>query len=249
MNALHALLAACLLAIAPFARAPLAAEARIAVAANFTQTARALAPLFHAASGHSLKISHASSGKLATQIMQGAPFDVFLSADVGHAARVEKAGFAVPGSRVVYASGRLALYSRDDQAFEDGETWLKRNAFRRLAIANPKTAPYGLAARQTLKHLGIWRMLRTRLVRGESVAQAFQFVATGNVDAGLVAMSQIKNRHGARWQIPESYHAPIEQAAVLLKHGARNPAARAFLDFLLGDSARALIESQGYALE
>lgn len=233
------------------ARLP-AEEVSIAVAANFTDATREIAARFEQATGHTAKISYGSTGKLYSQIENGAPYEVFLAADTQRPIKAEDAGLAVPGSRFVYARGRLVLWSAQEHLLDDGEAYLKTAAFRHLAMANPGTAPYGLAAQQVMEHLGLWSSLQPRLVRGDSIAQTFQFVVTGNAEAGFVAWSQVKGwkkTTGSTWQIPTSHYAPIEQSAVLLQNGATNPAAKAFLDFLRGDSARQVIEGFGYGVE
>lgn len=229
-----------------------AEEARIAVAANFTAVTRHLAPLFEQATGHTTRISYGSTGKLYSQIENGAPFDLFLAADTDRPIKAEAEGLAVHGSRFIYASGKLVLWSVNHDAFESGESFLKQGKFAHVAIANPPTAPYGLAARQVMEHLGIWQALQPRLVRGDSIAQTFQFVATGNAGIGFVAHSQIiawQGIPGTTSEIPSDYYAPIDQAAVLLKRGENNPAALAFLAFLKRDSTRAVIEGFGYGVE
>ncbi len=226
-----------------------AGEARVAVAANFLGGLRDLAPAFTAASGHRLKISAGSTGKLYAQIRNGAPFDVFLAADAERPLRLEREGLAVAGSRFTYAVGRLVLWSPRPGRFDDGLAWLRAGEFRRIALANPATAPYGRAARQFLEGHRLWRALSARLVRGESVAQAFQFVATGAVDAGFVALAQLRSgvvKDGSRWPVPARFHDPIEQQAVLLARGTANPAARAFLDFLRAPATRERIAAAGY---
>lgn len=228
-----------------------AASLHIAVAANFTDATRELIPLFEKASGHTVKASFGSTGKLYAQIQHGAPFEVFLAADAARPQKAEAAGLAVRGTRFTYARGRLALWSPDPQRFRDGQAYLKGQGFRRLAMANPKTAPYGLAARQVMQHLGIWQSARTRMVRGDSIAQAFQFVASGNTDAGFVAYAQVKGwqgKAGSLWLIPQADYAPIEQQAVLLNKGKGRAAARAFLEFLQSAAARQVIERYGYGL-
>lgn len=229
-----------------------AGEVRIAVAANFTNVSRKIAPLFEKISGYRTRISYGSTGKLFAQIENGAPFDVFLAADSQRPIKAENEGLAVSGTRFIYARGKLVLWSAKHDAFADGESYLRKSAFRHLAIANPKTAPYGLAAQQVLAHLGIWQVIQPRLVRGESIAQTFQFVATGNAEVGLLAWSQVrawKKDPGTTWIIPAQDYAPIEQAAVLLKRGKDNPAAQAYLAFLRSAVARRLIEDAGYAVK
>jgi len=229
-----------------------AAELSIAVAANFTDVTREIVPLFEKATGHQVKVSFGSTGKLFSQIEHGAPFELFLAADSRRPMRAEAQGLAVAGSRFTYARGKLALWSSTTKAFSDAEAYLRAGNFRRAAIANPKTAPYGLAAQQVMQVLGIWSSLKGKLVRGDSIAQTFQFVASGNAEVGFVALSQVRawhNSEGTAWEIPQDYYAPIEQQAVLLTKGETNPAASAFLDFLKGDAARDVIAAYGYGVE
>ena len=230
-----------------FAGAVQAGQARVAVAANFLPVLRELGAAF-AAGGHHLQISSGSTGKLYAQIVHGAPFDLFLAADQARPERLEREGRIVPGSRFTYAIGHLVLWSPAPERFSDGLGWLREGRFQRLAIANPKTAPYGRAARQFLRHHDLWVHLQAKLVRGESVSQALQFVASGNADAGLVALSQVNGRAGSRWLVPATDHDPIVQQAVLLVHGADNPAARAFYAFLQSPPARRIIRAAGYIL-
>ncbi|MCG7871319.1 MAG: molybdate ABC transporter substrate-binding protein [Candidatus Thiodiazotropha lotti] len=229
-----------------------AEEVTIAIAANFTDVARILAKRFEQQTGHATRISYGSTGKLYSQIEHGAPFEVFLAADRARPQKAEKEGLAVTGSGFVYARGKLVLWSLKESLFEQGERYLNEGDFHHLALANPKTAPYGLAAQQVMQHLGILERTRPRLVRGDSIAQTFQFVATGNAEAGFVALAQIKawpGENGSLWEIPESYYAPIDQAAVLLNKGRDNPAAYAFLDFLKSGEAKQVIQTYGYGVE
>jgi len=226
-----------------------AAEVNVAVAANFTDAMRDIVPLFEKATGHTVKVSFGSTGKLYAQIENGAPFEVFLAADTKRPAKAEESGLAVSGSRFTYATGRLWLWSGKAGVWRDGEAWLKAATFAHLAIANPKTAPYGLAAQQVMQHLGIWDGVQPKVVRGDSIAQTFQFVVSGNAEAGFVAGSQVKGwkgTAGSRWEVPQTCYAPIEQQAVLLAKGADSEAARAFLSFLKSDTARAVIRGYGY---
>ncbi len=243
---------ASLAVLLPMDRQARAAEVNVAVAANFTAATRKIVPLFEKTTGHSVKLSFGSTGKLFAQIENGAPFEVFLAADTKRPIKAEKEGLAVPGKRFIYAKGKLVLWSAKSGLFKDGEEYLKKADFAHLAFANPKTAPYGLAARQVLQHLGIWSQLHTRLVQGESIAQTFQFVATGNAQIGFVAYSQVKawqGPAGTSWVIPMAYYQPIDQAVVLLKKGAVNPAAMAFFNFLGSKAARKVIEGFGYGVE
>lgn len=229
-----------------------AGEVSVAVAANFTDATRDIVPLFEAATGHTAKVSFGSTGKLYAQIEHGAPFEVFLAADVRRPQKAVAEGLAVADSRFTYARGKLALWSAKQGVADRGESLLEAGDFNRVAIANPKTAPYGLAARQVMEHLGVWQALKPKVVRGDSIAQTFQFVATGNAEAGFVAFSQVKawgGAPGSLWAIPEGYYQPIEQQAVLLHKGRENPAAQAFLQFLKSDEARAVITGYGYGVE
>ncbi|GAB6043991.1 molybdate ABC transporter substrate-binding protein [Endothiovibrio diazotrophicus] len=229
-----------------------AAEVSVAVAANFTDATRDIVPLFEKATGHTAKVSFGSTGKLYAQIEHGAPFEVFLAADSKRPKKAEGEGLAVVGSRFTYARGKLVLWTPEAGRFSDGEAFLKSGDGGRLAIANPKTAPYGLAARQVMEHLGVWDTLKGQVVKGDSIAQTFQFAATNNVAAGFVALSQVtawKGDAGSRWEIPDGYYPPIAQQAVLLKKGEANPAATAFLEFLKGPEARKVITGYGYGVE
>lgn len=226
-----------------------AADLHLAVAANYTGTMEVLAARFEAQTGHRLRVSYGSTGKLYAQIRHGAPFDVFLAADRRRPRLLEQQGLAVAGSRFTYARGRLALWSPGAVAVTGPET-LRRGGFVHLAIANPKTAPYGLAAEQVLQHLRLWQSLRPRLVRGENIAQTFHYVDSGAAELGFVALAQLRGPKapsgGSSWEVPEDLHAPIEQQAVLLRHGAANPAARAFLSFLKGAEAQKVNARFGY---
>jgi molybdate transport system substrate-binding protein len=213
---------------------------------------QALAKLFDAG-GHEVVASAGSTGQFYAQIRNGAPFDVLLSADRTTPEKLEAEGFTVTGTRFIYAIGKLALYSAESNRIgTDGPAAL-RGDFRKLAIANPDIAPYGLAAQQVLTALGLWEALRPKLVLGKNIAQTFQFVATDNAELGFVAVSQIAGpnapKGGSRWEVPQSLYRPLEQDAVLLQRGAANPAARAFLDFLRSQRARELIASYGYGVE
>jgi len=224
-----------------------AADVQIAVAANFTEPAREIAAAFAKASGHKPVLSFGSSGAFYTQIKQGAPFEILLSADVDRPRKAEQDGLAVPGSRFTYAVGKLVLYSAAP-GFVDGRgAILRTRTFQKLAIADPVAAPYGDAAIETLKRLGIYEAVAPRIVQGSSIAQAYQFVSTGAAELGFVAQSQMVNTPGgSRWNVPASLHKPIEQQAVLLFTGKANPAATAFLKYLKGPTAKAIIKRYGY---
>ena len=226
-----------------------AGEVSLGVAANFTDTTRELAKRFETETGHTVSASYGSTGKLYAQIKNGAPFDVFMAADALRPALIEAEQAGVPGTRFTYARGKLALWSPTVAAFDNAEDYLARQPFSRLAIANPKTAPYGLAAQQVLEHLNHWEALQPKLVRGDSIAQTFQFVVSRNAQAGFVALSQIKAWHeddGTLWHIPQAYYQPIDQQAILLQHGADKAAAKAWMDFLKSDTATTIIRNYGY---
>lgn len=228
-----------------------AAEALVAVAANFAEVAGNLEPGFESETGHALTVSVGSTGKLYAQIKHGAPYDVLLAADRERPRRLVEEGLAVAGSRFTYATGRLTLWSAVPNLIgEDGTEILRRGGFRRLALANPKLAPYGAAARQVMRRLGLWQVLGDRLVMGENVGQAFAMIASGNAELGFVALSQVLSPRnatsGSRWDVPVEFYEPLRQDAVLLVRAADNGAARAFLAYLKSPSALALIERSGY---
>ena len=227
-------------------------EVSVAVAANFTGPVQVLAPLFERETGHKLRAAFGATGKFYAQISNGAPFEVLLAADDETPARLLKEGQGVAGSADTYAGGRLVLWSPDGKLVDERGEVLKKGGFRHLALANPKTAPYGLAAQQTMARLGVLETLRPRFVQGENIAQTHQFVSTGNAELGFVAYSQvIRNGRiggGSGWLVPAEFHDPIRQDAVLLNKGRDNPAARAWLAFLKGEQARTVIRSFGYEL-
>ncbi len=223
-----------------------AGQVRVAVAANFTQAAKEIGAAFAEKTGHQAIFSFGSTGQLFTQIGLDAPFDVFLAADTARPQKAIEDGLALAESRFTYARGRLVLFSAD-KGFVDGEATLKRDEFHKIAMANPVTAPYGAAAIQVLKALGVHDALKSKVVLGNNIAQTFQFVATGNAELGFVAFSQVKDRaDGSRWVVPEQYYEPIAQDAVLLRRGADNAAARAYMEFLRGAEAQAIKKKYGY---
>jgi len=223
-----------------------AAAVRAAVAANFAGTLKELARGFEAETGHRVQISSGSTGKHYAQIRNGAAFDVFLAADSIRPARLESEGVGVAGSRFTYAVGRLALWVPGSRPPAAPEEYLGTADIRRLAIANPRLAPYGQAAREALEAWQLWVPMQPRLVLGENAAQAFQFVATGNAPVGLVALSHLRAAgvpDTAFRLVPDGLHQPIRQQALLLRSGV---AAEAFLQYLQGDGAVSLIRAAGY---
>jgi molybdate transport system substrate-binding protein len=246
--ALHALAA---LASWLFIEPPVeAAEVQVAVAANFARPIGPIAERFEHDTGHHLVVSTGATGALLAQVEHGAPFEVFLAADRASPERLERDGYAVAGTRFAYAVGTLVLWSPIPGYVDAAGAVLKRAPFRHLAVANPALAPYGAAAIETLTALGLLEPLRDKIVQGESIAQAYQFVATGSAEVGFVALSQVIDPDapatGSRWVVPASLHAPIEQDAVLLRKGAGNAAARALCDYLKGEKARGLMSAFGY---
>jgi molybdate transport system substrate-binding protein len=224
-------------------------QTQVAVAANFTEPAKEIAALFKAKTGDEALLSFGASGNFYTQISQGAPFQVFLSADADRPKAAVDGGFAVADSRFTYAIGKLVLWSKSLDLTQ-GEATLKANSFTKLSIANPKSAPYGAAAVEAMKALGVYDAIEPKIVQGASIAQAFQFVDTGNAELGFVALSQLFGvTAGSRWLPPQSLYSPIRQDAVLLKTGADDEASKAFIAFLKGPEARAVIERYGYSLE
>jgi len=234
-------------ALAPIAQA---GEVAVAVAANFIGPMQALAAAFEQETGHKTVVSSGSTGQFYAQIKNGAPFDVFLAADSATPAKLEAEGHTVSGSRFTYAIGTVVLWSKKE-GFVDGEV-LKKGSFAYLAIADPEKAPYGAAAVETLKKLGVFDTLKSKFVTGNNIAQAHQFVETGNAELGFVALSQVykdgKLTGGSGWIVPDNLHEPINQDAVLLARGKDNPAASALLQYLKGPKAAAVIESFGYRL-
>jgi len=227
--------------------AAFAGETKVAVAANFTEAAKAIAARFKARTGHDASLSFGSSGQFFTQIANGAPYEVFLSADVERPQKAEAEGLAVPGSRFTYATGRLVLYSKTPGLVDGKGAVLKTGKFEKLAIADPKAAPYGQAAVETLNKLRLYDALKPKIVTGSSITQAFQYVQTGAAEVGFVALSQVVDeKGGSRWVVPAANHTPIDQQAVLLKTGQNSEAAKAFLTFLKGGEAKAIIKRYGY---
>ncbi len=226
-----------------------AAQINVAVAANFTEPAKEIAAAFKRKTGHEAVLSFGASGQFYTQITQGAPFQVFLSADDARPRKLVEDGLAVPGSRFTYAIGKLVLWSRTPGLVK-GEETLREGDFAKLSICNPAAAPYGLAAVEAMKSLRLYEAMQPKLVEGATITQAYQFVETGNAELGFVALSQLTgNDAGSRWIVPQELYPPIRQDVVLVKSAADNEAANAFIAFLKEPEARAVIEKYGYVLD
>ncbi len=235
--------------LAPLAATAEAAQTNVAVAANFNEPAKQIAALFKQKTGHDAILSFGASGAFLAQITHEGPFQVFLSADQDRPKAAIDAGLAVPETLFTYAIGKLVLWSKVIDVTR-GDAALKAGAFSKISIANPNAAPYGTAAIETMKALGVYDALKGKIVQGSSIAQAFQFVDTRNAEVGFVALAQLFGAtEGTRWEVPQNLYAPIRQDAVLLKKGAADEASKAFLEFLKGPEARAVIEKFGYGLD
>lgn len=242
---------ASLLAVFAFGAAH-ADEVQVAVAANFTAPIQAIAADFEKDTGHKLVAAYGATGQFYTQIKNGAPFEVFLSADDTTPEKLEKEGDTIKGSRFTYAIGTLALWSAKEGYVDGKGEVLKKNEYQHLSIANPKAAPYGLAATQVLEKLKLTEATKAKIVEGQNITQAYQFVSTGNAELGFVALSQIykdgKVTSGSAWIVPANMHDPIKQDAVILNKGKGSAAAKALVDYLKGPKAAAVIKSYGYQL-
>lgn len=236
-----------LLFLVLFNTAAYAAQVKVAAAANFTAPMREIAQRFSETTGHQALISYGSTGKLYAQILHGAPYHVFLAADQKRPKLLHDSGLGQAPQ--TYAIGKLVLWSSNPELVDSSEI-LAKGEFRKVAIANPKTAPYGAGALQILDALGVKQKVTPKLVRGDNIAQTFQFVMTGNAQLGFVAASQVaKDARGSQWQPPQSLYDPLRQDAVLLSKGEANPAALAFMDFLLGEEARQIAQRYGYGTD
>jgi molybdate transport system substrate-binding protein len=235
-----------------FSTSCLADEAQVAVAANFAEPIKAIAAVLRKTTGHTLQITLGATGKLYAQIANGAPFDVLLAANSDTPAQLEKDGLAQPGSRFTYATGKLVLWSADTAKVDGKGDVLKTPGLRKVAYANPKVAPYGVASVEVLDKLGLTAALAPKLVQGESIGQTFTFAYTGNADVGFVALSQVleggKLKSGSMWIIPQNLYTPIRQDAVVLQRGASNPAAQALVKLLKSPNIKDLIRSYGYGI-
>jgi len=248
MNRIASLAFVCLL----FSGVLQAAEIHVAVAANFTAPMKQIGAAFEKETGHKLALSFGSTGKFYAQIKNGAPFDVLFAADEATPARLEQEGQGVAGTRFTYAIGKLALWSKQPGFVDDKGDVLRKGQFDRIALANPKLAPYGVAAMEVLQKLGLATTLGSKLVQGENISQTYQFVATQNAPLGFVALSQVfaKGRvtEGSAWLVPQNLYKPIRQDALMLAQGRDNPAAIALLRYARGATARGIIQAYGYGL-
>ena len=229
-----------------------AAEVSVAVAANFTAPMRKIAAAFEADTGHKAVLAFGATGAFYAQIKNGAPFQMLLAADDETPARLEKESLGVAGTRFTYAIGKLVLWSAQPGVVDGKGEVLTKGSFERIALANPKLAPYGAAAVETMAKLNVLERLRPRFVQGENIAQTYQFVSTGNAPLGFVALSQVMAdgaiAKGSAWVVPATLHEPIRQDAVTLASGKDNPAAAALVAYLKGEKARGIIRSYGYEL-
>lgn len=224
-----------------------AGEVHVAVAANFTAAMKKIAIDFEKTSGHKAIVSFGSTGKLYAQIGQGAPFDLFLAADQKRPALLVEADEA--SGRFTYAIGKLVVWSKHPEDALSNKTLVKGD-FSKLAITNPKTAPYGAASVEVMQNIGAYDALKPKLVIGDTTTQTYQFIATGNADLGFIALAQIAlDDSGSRWVVPDDLYNPIRQDAVLLKRGEGNPAATEFLEYLRSDAAREIIHTYGYGAD
>ncbi|QXW18931.1 molybdate ABC transporter substrate-binding protein [Comamonas aquatica] len=223
----------------------------VAVASNFTAPMQKIAAEFAKDTGHKAELSFGATGKFYAQINHGAPFGVLLAADDTTPAKIAREGKGVAASRFTYAVGKLVLWSKQDGYVDAQGAVLKTGKFQHVAIANPKLAPYGMAAQQTLTQLGLLEQIKPKFVQGENIGQTYQFAATGNAELGFVALSQVmengKIKSGSAWLVPSSMHDPIRQDAIILNNAKDNAAAKALMDYLRGDKARAIISAYGYA--
>lgn len=245
LSLIPALVLACVLSSSQ----SLAAEIRVAAASNFARAMISLASDFEENSGHKVKLVFGSTGKHYAQIHNGAPFDVFFAADIKRPRLLEEQGIAIAGSRFTYAKGKLILWSHMPNYVDSEGEVLRHGSFEHLAIANPHLAPYGRAAREVLKYRGLWDEMKQKVVRGENIGQAFQFVSSGNAELGFVAFSQLKNIDepiaGSYWEVPQSLYTPIEQQAVLLTD---NEAGRSFISYIKSKPALKIISNHGYEI-
>lgn len=241
---------ACVLIAALFTGAAHAETISVAVASNFTAPMQKIAAQFEKDTGHKAELSFGATGKFYAQISNGAPFGILLAADDKTPAKIAQEGKGDAASRFTYSIGKLVLWSKQDGYVDANGEVLKTGKFQHVAIANPKLAPYGLAAEQTLTKLNLLDAIKPKFVQGENIGQTYQFAATGNAELGFVALSQVmedgKIKSGSAWVVPAQMHEPIRQDAIVLNNAKDNVAAKALMDYLKGDKARAIITAYGY---
>ncbi|MFM7003279.1 MAG: molybdate ABC transporter substrate-binding protein [Limnohabitans sp.] len=229
-----------------------AAEVLVAVAANFAAPMQKIAPLFEKDTGHKAVLSFGATGSFYAQIKNGGPFQILLSADDETPLKLEKEGLGIVGSRFTYATGKLVLWSKQPGKVDDAGQILKAGSFQRLAMANPKLSPYGMAAQETLAKLDLLQTVQPKIVQGDNIAQTYQFVFTENAQLGFVALSQVfadgKIAQGSAWVVPSHLHSPLKQDALLLNPGKNKPAAEALMNYLKSDKARKIIRAFGYEI-
>ncbi|MDD5329295.1 MAG: molybdate ABC transporter substrate-binding protein [Sulfuricella sp.] len=230
----------------------MADEVQVAVASNFAKPVERIAAEFNKDTGHKTAVSLGATGKFYAQIRNGAPFEVLLAADDETPLKMSKEGMTVPGTEFTYAIGKLALWSAKPGVVDSQGDVLRKGAFQRVALANPKLAPYGLAGEEVMKKLGVFDAIQPKLVLGENITQTWQFVGTGNAELGFVALSQVakdgKVAEGSAWIVPQNLYSPIRQDAVLLAKGKGKAAAEQFLKYLKSDKAKGIIRGYGYEL-
>ncbi len=252
-NSLRGFVAAVLLSYGLLSSPVWAGEVSVAVAADFATPMERIAPLFQKESGHTLKVTPGASGKLYAQIRKGAAFDVFLASDEEMPKQLMLDGFAVGGSRFVYATGRLVLWSDQPCVVDEKASVLNKGNFSTLAIANPRYSPYGVAAKETLTKLTMWNSIQEKLSKGESVTETYQLAASEKADLAFIALSQVmrdgKVTSGSWWIAPPEMHKPIRQSAVLLSGAKDKLAAKEFLEFLKSENARAVMRGFGYEVQ
>lgn len=248
----YRILAWCFFISSAAASPALADQALVAVAANFIPPFREIALEFEKVTSHRLRVVAGSSGNFYSQIKNGAPFDIFFSADMERPKLLEEEGLGVKGTRLTYAIGRLVLWSPNADLVK-GEETLRLKHYKRLAMANPKTAPYGFAAMQALQTLKLWETVQPQIVMGENLGQTMGFIESGNAQLGFVAFSQTLDPkiqgQGSRWDVPSNLHDPIKQDVILLEKGRDNQAAKALMEFISGSEAKTIIERHGYELK
>ncbi len=242
-----------LIVIATITAAPAFAEqVLVAVAANFVPPFREIALEFEKSTGHRLQVAGGSSGNFYSQIKNGAPFDVFFSADMERPKLLEDEGLGIKGTRFTYAIGRLVLWSPNESLIK-GEETLRSKQYKRLAMASPKTAPYGMAAMQAMQKLEIWDSVQAQVVMGESLGQTMGFIESGNAQLGFIALSQVLDPKikgkGGRWDVPNNLHEPIKQDVIMLTRAKDNQAAKALMEFIGSPQAKKIIERYGYELK